>query len=215
MAKGGTFENEVCRELSLWISEGKRDDLFMRSQSSGGRFTQRRKSGKDTAYQGGDITFSDPLGEPLIKNWNIEAKTGYAGKNKVKDADGNIIKLPIVASRGVQKGAIIGYKDKVELHRWDVLDFVDSKQKTPILQKMWDQCNRDATLTNREPILIFRRNGRLPCIMINSVYEFNLIGYFNGHIQTSITVDAGDICTIMNLRDFFEWIPNISIALNK
>jgi hypothetical protein len=49
MAKGSSFEREIAKLLSLWWSEGMRDDVFYRSHASGGRFTMRRKSGKDTA----------------------------------------------------------------------------------------------------------------------------------------------------------------------
>jgi hypothetical protein len=76
-AKGGSYEREISELLSLWFSEGERDDIFYRSHSSGARFTARGKNKKDTAYQSGDITCSDPIGEPLIKNWSIECKTGY------------------------------------------------------------------------------------------------------------------------------------------
>ena len=140
MAKGGNFEREISKALSLWWTNGKREDVFYRSQASGGRFTMRRKTGKDTALQGGDITASDSIGEPLIKQWSIECKTGYGKKT--------------------DKG----------ISRWDVLDLIDSQQKETVLEKMWAQCRRDALLTKREPILIFRRNGRKPCVMLNFRY---------------------------------------------
>ena len=83
-SKGGGFEREVAAKLSLWFSEGERDDIFYRSHSSGGRFTMRRKTSKDTAYQSGDITCSDPIGKGLINEWSIECKTGY-GKWDILD----------------------------------------------------------------------------------------------------------------------------------
>ena len=192
MGKGGGFEREVSCLLSNWWIEG-RDDIFWRSDSSGARFTQRKKAGKDTIHQGGDITFSDSCGEQLIKNWNIEAKTGYASKTKVVDAKG---------------------KDKIILNRWDVLDILDSAQKEPILLTMWKQCKRDAELTNREPILIFRRNGRKPCIMFTSTYLNHLFGFF-GMPSCPIIMIAIDNKNhaIFKLQDFFSWIPNIRSAL--
>ena len=83
-SKGSGYEREIAEKLSLWYSEGERDDIFYRSNSSGARFTARRKNKKDTANQAGDITFTDAIGEPLIKAWNIECKTGY-GKWDVLD----------------------------------------------------------------------------------------------------------------------------------
>lgn len=184
MAKGGSFEREIAKALSLWWSEGERDDIFYRSQASGGRFTSRRKTGKDTALQGGDITCSDPIGEPLIKEFTIECKTGY------------------------------GKKLKSGISRWDVLDFLDSQQKEPVLQKMFDQSRKDAVLTDRIPLLIFRRNGRSPCIMFfKSCYDH--FADFFGHYQgICITYRVHNIVhVIIPFQDFMEWIPNIRGAL--
>lgn len=214
--KGGSFELEIASALGKWITQGKRDDIFRRSSSSGARFTQRRKGGKDTAYSASDITFQDPLGEPLIANWSIEVKTGYGDRKKVKDADGNVIKIPVKSNMGKNKGEVIKHIDKVEIVRWDVLDFIDSKQKEPVLQKMWAQCKRDAELTNRQPILIFRRNGRSSCIMITCWYCDNLANWFNYPSCNSASVLFGlNKCICMSLQDFFTWIPDISISFSK
>jgi hypothetical protein len=78
MAKGADFERDISRTLSLWWSHGERDDIFWRTSMSGGRATVRRKAGKATAYQAGDITSTDPVGAPLIKATVIELKRGYA-----------------------------------------------------------------------------------------------------------------------------------------
>jgi hypothetical protein len=37
--KGSQFERDVCRELSLWVSHGKQEDVYWRSAMSGGRST--------------------------------------------------------------------------------------------------------------------------------------------------------------------------------
>jgi len=47
MAKGSQNEREKSREWSLWFSEGKREDLFWRT-NSGAMATQRGKKGKTT-----------------------------------------------------------------------------------------------------------------------------------------------------------------------
>lgn len=72
--KGSAFERKVCKLLSLWISLGKREDLFWRSAMSGGRATVGRKSGKDHAKHAGDITATDPLGHALTDRWYVECK---------------------------------------------------------------------------------------------------------------------------------------------
>lgn len=143
MAKGGSFENEICKDLSRWWTDGKRDDIFRRTSTSGGLATIRRKSGKTTAYQHGDITFQDDIGKPFIERYNIECKSGYATQNK-----------------------------------WDVLDLLDSKQKVTTLEKLWEQCLNDAEVSNREPMLIFRRNGRGKCIIIKTNEFRSLSKYF-------------------------------------
>lgn len=76
--KGSGFEREVCKALSTWWTAGERDDVFWRSSSSGGRATQRRKSGKKTYGQYGDVQACDPVGEPLTRLFVIEVKRGYA-----------------------------------------------------------------------------------------------------------------------------------------
>jgi hypothetical protein len=149
MAKGSSFEREIAHDLSVWWSQGKRDDIFYRSNASGARFTQRKKTGKTTENQAGDITFTDSEGELLIQNFNFELKTGY------------------------------GTKTKTGITKWDALDFIDSQQKEPVLKKMWLQCYRDASETGRKPVLIFRRNNRKPCIVFLVEYFQHLVQWFN------------------------------------
>lgn len=78
--KGSSFEREICKKLSLWWSnevEGSpRDDIFWRASQSGGRATQRAKSGKRTAGSYGDIAAMDPVGAPLLKVFTLELKRG-------------------------------------------------------------------------------------------------------------------------------------------
>ncbi len=75
-SKGSQFERHVCKQLSMWWSGGERDDIFWRSSQSGGRATQRAKSGKSTYGSYGDIASVDPVGEPLLKLFTIELKRG-------------------------------------------------------------------------------------------------------------------------------------------
>lgn len=75
--KGNKFERDICKKLSLWWSNDDRDDIFWRSQTSGGRATQRAAKGKHTFGQSGDIAAVDPIGQPLIDLLTIELKKGY------------------------------------------------------------------------------------------------------------------------------------------
>jgi len=75
--KGGEFEREISKQLSLWWTEDLRDDIFWRTSQSGGRATQRQKSGKSTAGSYGDLTFIDDDGKPFIDYFLLELKRGY------------------------------------------------------------------------------------------------------------------------------------------
>lgn len=210
MAKGGSYENEIARQLSLWFTNGERDDVFGRSDGSGSRFTSRWKKGKNTANQHGDIAAMDAIGEPLIKIWSIEVKTGYSGKKKVKDADGDVVRIPIYGKRKTkdkkEERVIIGWKDKTSLAPWDVLDLVDSNQKKPVLQMMWEQCVRDAELSVCQPILIFRRNSRQSCICFRRSYYLGRCAHYGRcHFNFINLVVGEEILVIMPLKRFFAW----------
>lgn len=77
-SKGANFEREICKKLSLWWSNGERDDIFWRTAGSGAMATTRRKRGKNTFGQEGDIQAVDPIGQPLLDKVVIELKRGYS-----------------------------------------------------------------------------------------------------------------------------------------
>ena len=60
--KGGNFERDICKALSLWYTYGEDDNIFWRTSGSGNRATVRTKKGQKTKYDYGDITFSNPDG---------------------------------------------------------------------------------------------------------------------------------------------------------
>ena len=78
--KGSSFEREICKTLSEWWSQDTegtaRDDVFWRASQSGGRATQRAKSGKRTSGSYGDIAAVDPVGFPLLAVFTLELKRG-------------------------------------------------------------------------------------------------------------------------------------------
>ena len=76
--KGSSFEREICKKLSLWWTEGERDDVFWRTAGSGAMAKVRSKSRKTTFGQYGDIQATDPIGQPLINLCSIELKRGYS-----------------------------------------------------------------------------------------------------------------------------------------
>jgi hypothetical protein len=54
--KGSKFERAICKRLSLWLSQGERDDLFWRSAMSGGRATLQIRRDLVNKAQSGDLT---------------------------------------------------------------------------------------------------------------------------------------------------------------
>ena len=83
--KGAEFERDICKKLSLWWTEGERDDVFWRTSGSGSRATTRGKLSIDTAYSHGDVTFIDPIGKPFIDACLIELKRGYTDSISILD----------------------------------------------------------------------------------------------------------------------------------
>jgi hypothetical protein len=75
--KGGQFERKLAVQLSLWWTDGERDDVFWRTSGSGARATTRSKKGKKTHGQSGDLQAVDPVGAPLTRLLSIELKRGY------------------------------------------------------------------------------------------------------------------------------------------
>ena len=79
--KGSAFEREICRLLSIWLTEGKDDRIAWRSSSSGGTATIRNRKGssKFGQTQSGDIVKISDAGEYPNADWffnhfTIEAK---------------------------------------------------------------------------------------------------------------------------------------------
>lgn len=185
MAKGGSYELEISKKLSLWFTNGERDDLVCRTDTSGGRATVRTKQKKITnKYLYGDLKHSDDKCLPMFDKWSIECKTGYkVGANT----------------------------------RWDLLDLIDSQQKEPMIVAFWNQCLMDAALSNREPILIFRRNGRGSCIVIRIKYLWDIEGLFGDWVSgsaisfgmSSSSCTTGLCC--MNLDKFLEWADPVAL----
>lgn len=79
MGKGADFERYIAKMLGKWWTNGERDDIFWRTSQSGGRATIRKRQGKGTKNQDGDLCATDPIGQPLIDKTTIELKVGYNG----------------------------------------------------------------------------------------------------------------------------------------
>src|SRR4051794_4734956 len=71
--KGSSYERYVCKVLSLWITNGEREDVFWRSAMSGGRATVQHRRGV-SVRQSGDICAVAPEGHVLTDTLYIECK---------------------------------------------------------------------------------------------------------------------------------------------
>lgn len=75
--KGRVFEIQLAARLSLWWTDGERDDVLYHTHDSGGRATRRSRKGWVTAGSCGDICATDFTAQPLMDVVAIEAKRGY------------------------------------------------------------------------------------------------------------------------------------------
>ena len=73
-AKGSAFERLICKDLSLWVSDGKHKDVYWRSAMSGGRGTVAMAKGDKLSAQAGDVSSVHKLGHALIDKFMIECK---------------------------------------------------------------------------------------------------------------------------------------------
>lgn len=69
-AKGSSFERNVAKKLSLWLSNGEAEDWVWRTASSGGKGTQVASS----AYYYGDLCPVHPQANWLFDRVSIECK---------------------------------------------------------------------------------------------------------------------------------------------
>jgi hypothetical protein len=179
MAKGGSFENEVGSKISLLWSCDERSDLCRRTEGSGGRFTRKRQSGEEgTSFQAGDLTFSNDIIKPFFQLFCLEMKTGYQKKRKTKD----------------------GIKET----NWALLDVIDSQQKEPIFIQFINQCFGDAELSNREPMLIFRRNQRKSCVALRKMMYNKMKDFFGDNDYDTIQINIKQHGNIIVLG-FANW----------
>lgn len=180
---GNNFQWEVCKKLSLSVSN--KDDIFQPTPSSGARGTRRKKTQETQATQHGDITYENPIGKPLIDIWSIETKTGYG---KVRETKKGITKT-----------------------NWCMLDCIEGDSENPIFLDFWLQTLEDAEASNREPILIFRRPSKQPCIVIRYGYFFDILRPLHNTIFKEWDYDSLSIniskeaLLIMSFKNFIDW----------
>jgi len=77
-SKGSEFERTISKQLSLWWTNGDRNDVFWRTAGSGAMAKTRSKQSQTAFGQYGDIQATDPVGQSLIDLFTIELKRGYS-----------------------------------------------------------------------------------------------------------------------------------------
>jgi hypothetical protein len=99
-AKGGEFERHVGRQLSLWLTNGQRTEIFTRNVMSGGVFTNALKLGKDERGMPGDLMAAHPLAFAFLSRFLVECKhlsslgwDAYVYDRQRRSALGQIIAL--------------------------------------------------------------------------------------------------------------------------
>jgi len=77
--KGSSFERQICKELSLWWSDGEDPDVFWRSPGSG---SWARGKGSE-APGWGDVVALKPEGELFTSHVVVEIKRGYGDLDSI------------------------------------------------------------------------------------------------------------------------------------
>lgn len=122
--KGNSFENEICKKLSLWASNGQRNDAFSRTTTSGAQATIANRFTVKNKTLLGDICGVDNLGNQLTNVAVIECKHRknprwdsliYPLKNeniasfwlKIKHEGNSVNKCPLLIIRQNYKDVLI------------------------------------------------------------------------------------------------------------
>jgi hypothetical protein len=178
MAKGSEWERECSKILSLWATEGARDDVVWRTAGSGSRWATRRKRGSDTYNQAGDLCATDPCAQFLFDFLLVECKRGYA-KGKPSES--------------------------INVLYW--LDR-PSNTKPPLLAQWWEKADEERLRAGRSrAVLLFRRTGKRACIVLERDLMGDLedyIGQYKHHV-IALYMAEGPTLLICDLEKWLEW----------
>lgn len=194
--KGPKFERTICKMLSLWWSEGERDDIFWRTAGSGGRATVRRKQGKETANSAADMMSAHEDGKPFTKVCLSEIKRGYSDRHKV-------VKNKKSGKYGVRK-------TKGGLDFLTIIDKLDNTKESEIIA-WWRKAESERIATERKySLIIFQRDQKKACIIMDKV-TYGFLCKRNGpYNHRKMTVDFTteerlSSLVVLKLEDFLGW----------
>lgn len=185
--KGPAYEREFCKQLSLWWSHGKKDDVFWRTPGSGARATVRMKVGMLTADSYGDVGAVRAMGKPLTKTTLIELKRGYTGK-KGSGSQRHISFLTMIDTPKIGK-----------------------RKKKPVLIEWWKKAQKERKKAGRKRVfIVFRRDRKESCLVISRKF-FLKLRETNGHMMCPPYYGVGWInfmgteLMVIKVEDFFDW----------
>lgn len=206
MSKGGGFERSIAKQISLWFSNGKQDDLFYRTAGSGGRATQRAKAGRLTVRAYGDIKAETKEAEVITDCFCFELKKGYTVTGRVNKGD----LYAACDSRNVFKDVqkVIS-KTKKKSEKISVLDFIDSAKQEPLLIKWWKKAEETTKLANSKyTLIIFQRDSKAPCVMFSMELLDKIHLLMGGEIIDRLITIMHDSLqselVLVSFRNFFD-----------
>jgi hypothetical protein len=196
--KGSGFERDEARFLSLWWTEGERDDVFWRNRV---KVTSKTPNAE---RQLGDICVAHTIGLPFIETFNVELKSGYSYFNAKRAKKEN----DAINAKRIANG-----KEPIPLTvrntPWDLLDVIDRNVKDENLEiiQFWNQCKTDADLSGRIPLLIFKRDYKLPVVCVE-VETMRDIADLSGVLlcRRLILTEGDDVRILYRHTDFFNWL---------
>lgn len=216
--KGGAFEKEIAKQLSLWWTQTfkkPRDDIFYKSTGSGNRATIRMKKNIKTANSYGDITILDPIGLPVLRLFLIECKRGYTGKRRIseneiletKKAKNNkdfIKEIRKLLSRARPSREVI-----------DPLEMIDGKKNIknePLILEWWKKATKENLKAKRKFVaIIFRRDSKETAICL-PIYFFKIYTQvdhrflpFKRTMMEILHEDGTTHLIIINFNYFLKW----------
>ncbi|GAF74248.1 unnamed protein product [marine sediment metagenome] len=192
MAKGSDWEREASKMLSLWWTEGERDDVIWRTAASGGRATVRSKVGKNTANACGDLCYTDRIAKPLFDFMLIECKRGYAKAQP----SGSI--------------NVLYWLDR------------PTNTKPPLLYQWWHKLKEECRAAGAHyGAIIFRRTGKRACIMLEYHLFSTMAQYCKPYTGMDITISTPhethpwpeEEYVILDLERFLAWCSPQTITL--
>jgi hypothetical protein len=197
--KGGSFEREESRFISLWWTDRERDDVFWRNRT---RITSKAVNAE---RQLGDLTATHTIGLPLVEVFNVEFKRGYSKKKtdatKKKIAEGKAVKPQTVRNTP-----------------WDLLEIIDSKviDDNLVILNFWQQCLSDAIKSGRIPVLIFKRDfhDAVVAIDVTNFGRFiDLLGYPPSRSLSFTDRENAFRLSFYRHQDFFDWLTPTAVRL--